>query len=164
MLRWFPLAFFSAAATLLGVLLYEGKKEEVSAMVGKPFPIVDAKLFGESSAPEVPAQLTLYNLFASWCVPCAAEIPVLETLAKTKGIAIYGIAWGDKPKAISAFLEKYGNPYHRIYRDTKGQWAIALGMRGVPETFVVDDAGVIRLHVSGEIKPDDIDAINAMLQ
>lgn len=164
MLRWLPLVFFVACAALLGSLMLAGKPEHVSTMVQRHFPFPShPELMTGSAAPEHPAPFTLYNVFASWCVPCAAEIPQLEALAKQPGIEMVGIAWSDKKEEIETFTQKYGNPFARIYDDAKGAWGIALGIRGVPESFVVNADGAIVLHIPGEITDADMNDIAALL-
>jgi cytochrome c biogenesis protein CcmG/thiol:disulfide interchange protein DsbE len=100
----------------------------------------------------------LLNLFASWCVPCVGEAPVLAKLRR-QGVEIDGIAIRDTPGAIGAFLQRYGNPYSRIASDPTSQAQLALGSAGVPETFVIDGKGVIRLHHVGPVYERDIPAI-----
>ena len=100
----------------------------------------------------------LLNLFASWCVPCVAEAPVLAKL-RQQGVEIDGIAIRDKPGAVGAFLQRYGNPYGRIGSDPTSRAQLALGSAGVPETFVIDGKGVIRQQHVGPIYESDIPAI-----
>lgn len=105
----------------------------------------------------------LLNLFASWCVPCIAEAPVLEEL-QAKGAKIDGIAIRDTPGAVAAFLDRHGNPYTRIGSDRNSSVQLALGSVGVPETFVIDGKGVIRFQHIGPIKPEDVPGIMARLE
>lgn len=90
----------------------------------------------------------LVNFFASWCVPCVAEHPLLTRLARN-GVPILGIAYKDKPEDSAAFLRRHGNPFQRIGVDRPGRVAIDWGVYGVPETYVVDRAGVIRWRQAG---------------
>jgi cytochrome c biogenesis protein CcmG/thiol:disulfide interchange protein DsbE len=105
----------------------------------------------------------LLNLFGSWCVPCIAEASVLDEL-KSKGVQIDGIAIRDTPSALGAFLDRHGNPYARIGSDRDSSVQLALGSSGVPETFVVDGKGVIRVQHIGPIKPEDVPGILAKLE
>lgn len=105
----------------------------------------------------------LLNLFASWCVPCIAEAPVLEELAR-RGVKMDGIAVRDTPTGIAAFLDRHGNPYQRIGSDPNSQAQFALGSAGVPETFLVDGKGVIRLQHIGPIEKGDIPRILAEME
>lgn len=105
----------------------------------------------------------LLNLFASWCVPCVAEAPVLEELRR-RGVRIDGIAIRDRPEAVAAFLVRYGDPYDRIGSDTHSRVQLALGSVGVPETFIVDGKGVIRYQYVGPIRQSDIPTVLAELE
>ena len=118
---------------------------------------------GFTSAELATGKPRLLNLFASWCVPCIAEAPVLEEL-KRRGVAIDGIAIRDRPDDVAAFLQKNGNPFQRIGSDPTSRVQIALGTAGVPESFVVDGRGVIRHQHIGPIEPGDIPAILAELE
>lgn len=105
----------------------------------------------------------LLNLFASWCVPCIAEAPVLEEL-KARGVQIDGIAVRDRPTSIAAFLQRNGNPYARIGSDPNSRVQFALGSSGVPETFIVDGKGVIRVQHIGAVKQEDIPRLLAEME
>jgi cytochrome c biogenesis protein CcmG/thiol:disulfide interchange protein DsbE len=91
------------------------------------------------------------NVFASWCAPCRLEAVQLTTLSKLPGIAVYGLAQKDKPAATRAFLDEVGNPFARIARDDDGRASIEWGVYGVPETYVVDGKGIIRLKYVGQL-------------
>lgn len=105
----------------------------------------------------------LLNFFASWCVPCIAEAPILEQL-KEQGVRIDGIAVRDTPGGIAAFLDRNGNPYERIGSDRNSGVQLALGSSGVPETFVVDGKGVIRYQFVGPIGSADTPTILKQLR
>ena len=100
----------------------------------------------------------LLNIFASWCVPCVAEAPVLAELA-TRGVPIVGIAIRDRPEDIARFLASHGDPFQRIGTDQSSQVQLALGSSGVPESFVVDGRGIIRYQHVGPIEPGDVPSI-----
>ncbi len=119
------------------------------AIPGKP---------GLTSADLAKGSPRLVNVFASWCVPCAAEAPVLLDL-KRRGVAIDAIAINDKPEDVAAFLAQYGDPFERIGSDRGSRVQIALGSSGVPESFVVDGRGVIRAQHIGPIMPHDVPGI-----
>ncbi len=124
------------------------------AVPGKP---------GLSSADLAKGSPRLVNVFASWCVPCAAEAPVLLDL-KRRGVAIDAIAIRDRPEDVAAFLARHGDPFERIGSDDRSQVQIALGSSGVPESFVVDGRGVIRAQHIGPIMPHDVPGIMQALE
>jgi cytochrome c biogenesis protein CcmG, thiol:disulfide interchange protein DsbE len=105
----------------------------------------------------------LVNIFASWCVPCIAEAPVLAQL-KARGTAIDGIAIRDRPEDVAEFLARNGDPYERIGSDQRSGVQMALGSSGVPESFVVDGQGIIRYQHVGPIMPQDVDVVLAELE
>jgi len=97
----------------------------------------------------------LVNVFASWCIPCRAEHAVLTRMAERDGVVLYGINYKDKPGEARAWLDELGNPYARIGSDYDGRAGIEWGLTGVPETFVVDAGGTVRLRHVGPIISDD---------
>jgi len=131
-----------------------------SQMVERPVPrfqlpaAIDGKP-GLASADLATGQPRLLNIFASWCVPCVGEAPVLRELQR-RGVAIDAIAVRDTPEALTAFLARYGDPYERIGADRQSTVQIALGSAGVPETFVVDGKGVIRRQYIGPLNASNI--------
>jgi cytochrome c biogenesis protein CcmG/thiol:disulfide interchange protein DsbE len=100
----------------------------------------------------------LLNIFASWCVPCVAEAPVLAKL-RGRGVKIDAIAVRDTPEAIGAFLRQRGDPYERLGADPRSSAQIALGSSGVPETFVIDGRGVIRHQYIGPLSEANIPGV-----
>ena len=139
-----------------------------SRMVGQAVPTFQLApavptLPGFTSAELTTGKPRLINLFASWCVPCIAEAPVLDEL-KRRGVPIDGIAIRDRPEDVAAFLQKNGNPFQRIGSDPTSRVQIALGTAGVPESFVVDGHGVIRHQHIGPIEPADIPTILAEME
>ena len=97
----------------------------------------------------------LVNFFASWCVPCIAEAPVLLDLQK-RGVTIDAIALRDRPEDVAEFLAKYGDPFAAIGSDPVGEAQIAFGSSGVPESFIVDGSGMIRYQHIGPIAPEQV--------
>ncbi|MEC8179207.1 MAG: DsbE family thiol:disulfide interchange protein, partial [Pseudomonadota bacterium] len=152
-----PLMLF---ALFLGVAAYQLTQPRDtlvrSTMIGKPLPAFDLP-GATDDAPRVASgmfadgQPRLLNVWATWCVPCIAEAPQLEELAK-RGVPIVGIAIRDEPQAIAQFLEQYGDPYAAIARDEIAEVQLALGSSGVPETFVIDGKGIIRHQHIGDIR------------
>jgi cytochrome c biogenesis protein CcmG/thiol:disulfide interchange protein DsbE len=100
---------------------------------------------------EMRGQKVLVNFFASWCVPCIAELPELRQIARQNGLAIVGVAYNDNVDAVLGFLDKYGNAYARVVLDPMGRTAIEWGLKGVPESYLVDEKGNLLIHYPGPI-------------
>ncbi|MSO71288.1 MAG: DsbE family thiol:disulfide interchange protein [Alphaproteobacteria bacterium] len=96
---------------------------------------------------------SIVNVFASWCVPCLAEHPMISRLAE-EGFTVYGIDHRDPPDAVGAWLDRNGNPYARIGADRDASVSIDWGVTGVPETFLIDRKGRIRHKIVGPMTPD----------
>jgi cytochrome c biogenesis protein CcmG, thiol:disulfide interchange protein DsbE len=163
---WAPLAVF---VLFLGVFLFGLAREKDdtirSRMVGKAMPDFALQAAVPNHPPLTSADLRtgqprLVNVFASWCVPCKAEAPQLMAL-KRRGIPIDGIAIRDKPEDVARFLAEWGDPFERIGADPQSKVQFALGSSGVPETFVVDGAGVIRHQHIGDIRAENVGEIVA---
>lgn len=116
------------------------------AVPGKP---------GLSSKELASGQPRMVNVFASWCVPCIAEAPLLAEI-KAKGVPIDAIAVRDRPSDVANFLAERGDPFVRIGADPESRAQLALGSSGVPETFIVDGKGIIRYQHMGPIEPGDV--------
>lgn len=93
----------------------------------------------------------LINFFASWCAPCLGEHPFIKALGARDDVLLYGIGWNDSAANIAAFLEKNGNPYDHVAIDEKGSTAIAYGITGVPESFLIDRRHRIVYHQRGPL-------------
>ena len=117
-------------------------------------PPLPGEASGFSSA-DLQGHVSLVNTFASWCLPCREEHPVLNALASTKQVPIYGIDYKDKQEAGAAWLKTLGNPYTRVGADT-GRVGIDWGVYGVPETFLVDRAGRVRYKHVGPLTEEEI--------
>jgi len=129
-----------------------------SQLIGKPVP--EFTLPGQkphegfSSADlQSVGRPVLVNFFASWCVPCVEEAPVLMAL-KQQGVPLWGIAYKDTETATAAFLRKNGDPFARIARDEPGRVAIDFGVYGVPESYLVDAKGIVRWRYAGGLTSD----------
>jgi cytochrome c biogenesis protein CcmG, thiol:disulfide interchange protein DsbE len=134
-----------------------------SALIDKPAPPIDLPSIyagqpGLRSA-DLKGRATVVNVFASWCVPCRAEHPVLTQLAKGHGVPLIGFNWKDKPEAARAFLEELGDPFERIGSDPSGRAGIDWGVYGVPETYILDAAGRIRYKHVGPLSAEDLDGV-----
>jgi len=102
-------------------------------------------------------EVTVVNVFASWCIPCRDEHPLLEVLKQRTGVRLYGLNQRDAPENAVAFLSELGNPYDRIGADSDNRVSIDWGVYGVPETFVVNARGVIVYKHVGPITPDSLE-------
>lgn len=161
-----PLIAFAALAAVFGVYLWQvgvgGKviSDLPSALIDRPapefsLPPIEGDGEGLTSA-ALQGEVSLVNVWASWCPPCRLEHPVLMQMAKD-GIPIYGINYRDLPEDAMAFLQELGDPYRAIGADRTGRVAIDWGVYGYPETFVVDAKGHIRYRHVGPIMPRDLE-------
>lgn len=158
---WIIVGLATALFGLFAYQLGQPKNDFVeSAMVGRPMPeftlppAVQARP-GLSRADLADGQAKLLNVFASWCIPCAAEAPQLEALERS-GANIVAVAIRDRPADVERFLAIYGNPFSRIGRDDISEVQLAIGSSGVPETFVIDGNGVITYQHIGDIRESDV--------
>ena len=161
-----PLVVFSLLAVLFLFQLVSGKdtSEVPSALIGKPAPeftlppVPDLTREGAAvpgvARADLLGKVSVVNIFASWCAPCRQEHPLLEELARSGRAQMVGINYKDKPENARRFLGSLGNPYERVGADDKGRAAIDWGVYGVPETFIVDEAGTIRYKFIGPLSPD----------
>ncbi|WP_116092016.1 DsbE family thiol:disulfide interchange protein [Sphingomonas crusticola] len=169
LIRWAPLAVFIALASALTYGLAKPARTNItSKMVGAAVPSfklapATSGLPGLSSADLAKGQPHLVNFFASWCGPCIAEAPQLKVLAEA-GVPIVGIAVRDRPQTVAAFLARHGNPFRAIGADNASQLQMAMGSSGVPESFVIDGTGTIRLQTIGPINPQDVAGIIAAVR
>jgi len=168
-LLWLPLGGYLIFLLVASLGLNRGEQSLIqSKMIGKPVPSIDLPAASSTAPAFSTKQLAdgkprLLNIFASWCVPCAAEAPQLAQLAQ-RGVRIDAVAVRDAQKDVDAFLQRYGNPFDRIGLDARSALQFYLGSSGVPETFVIDGKGVIRYQHIGYIGPQDIDLIMQKLR
>ena len=132
-----------------------------SVLIDKPapefiLPAVDGLSVGGFDTASLKGEVTVVNVFASWCIPCRDEHPVLEALKAQTGVRLFGMNQKDAPENAAAFLAELGNPYDAIGADSNGRVSIDWGVYGVPETFIVDAKGVIRFKHVGPLAMDDI--------
>jgi cytochrome c biogenesis protein CcmG/thiol:disulfide interchange protein DsbE len=159
--RFLPLIVFALLVGAVAWRLATPKDDRVASnLEGQPIPAIALPPAipgkpGLASGDLAKGAPRLVNIFASWCVPCAAEAPVLLDLAR-RGVPIDAIAIRDRPEDVAAFLARNGDPFTRIGSDDRSQVQIALGSSGVPESFVVDGKGVIRAQHIGPIMPQDV--------
>lgn len=166
---WLPLLAFLGIFAIVAVALYRPADRSVhSAMVGKRLPAFATPPLlpdkpGLASTAFTDGRPKLLNIFASWCVPCAAEAPQLQAL-KAAGVTIEGVAIRDTPAAMRDFLARGGDPYAAIGDDKASAVQLAIGSSGVPESFLVDGHGTILLQHVGDIRADDVPAILASIK
>ncbi len=155
---YIPLIVFLVMAVFLGVGLTMNPREIPSPLIGKPvpefsLPPVKGGTLGLATA-DLRGEVSIVNVFASWCVACREEHPILMGI-KEKGIVqLHGINYKDKPDDARAWLDDMGDPYTRIGADISGRVAIDWGVYGVPETFVIDRNGYIAYKHIGAVTPE----------
>jgi len=142
-----PVAVFAALAVALYWGLWNKDDRLPSALIGRPvpefeLPPIEGREDGLSSA-DLRGGISIVNVWASWCVPCRTENPLLVELAESGTVPIYGINYKDNSEEALAFLEELGDPFTRIGADRSGRVAIDWGVYGLPETFVIDAEGRI---------------------
>jgi cytochrome c biogenesis protein CcmG/thiol:disulfide interchange protein DsbE len=165
-MRWrtvLPVAVFAALATIFAVSLIQvqfmGKdiRSLPSALLYKPAPAFDLPApdgFEKGlKTGDLAGKVSLVNIFATWCGPCRIEHPALMQLSHDPAILLVGINYRDDPKKLKAWLDRDGNPFARIGFDPKGVATREFGITGVPETYLVDKKGVVRLRWAGAITP-----------
>jgi cytochrome c biogenesis protein CcmG/thiol:disulfide interchange protein DsbE len=162
-----PLTVFAGLAGLFWKGLSSDPSHLPSTLIGKPVPeFVLQPVDGIDRPGFSNGKVSIVNIFASWCVPCRDEHPLLMELARRQDIQLLGIDTKDKPADAKKFLDEFGYPYARIGSDFNGRVSIDWGGYGVPETFVVDPKGNIRFKLVGPITPEQLsgplaDAIQA---
>lgn len=147
-----PIVVFAALAVALYWGLWNTDDRLPSPLIGKPvpkfdLPPIEGREDGLSST-DLHGEVSIVNVWASWCVPCRVEMPLLVELAEDDSMLIYGINYKDAPEEALAFLDELGDPYTQIGADRSGRVAIDWGVYGLPETFVIDtDGRIVYKHV-----------------
>ena len=155
---YIPLIVFLVMAVFFAIGLTMNPRDIPSPLIGKPvpefsLPPVQGRTLGLSSA-DLRGQVSLVNVFASWCVACREEHPLLMGLRDKGIVPIHGLNYKDKPDDARAWLDQLGDPYTRTGADISGRVAIDWGVYGVPETFVIDrDGRIVHKHI-GAITPE----------
>lgn len=171
--RWFmalPLVFFAALAALFWFGLGDGDPSRIpSALIGHPapqtpLPALEGLVSNGTPIPGLdPAafkgKVSLVNVWASWCVPCHDEAPLLTELGRDKRLQLVGINYKDSPDNARRFLGRYGNPFGAVGVDNNGRASIEWGVYGVPETFIVGREGKIVYKLVGPVTPDNINTV-----
>src|SRR5262245_38942911 len=153
-----PLAVFIVLVVFLWVGLSLKPREVPSPLIDKPAPTFALSRLDNPQQSVTPqdlrGQVWLLNVWASWCVACLDEHPVLVEFSKSGALPIYGLNYKDSPDAARAWLGKHGNPYTVSIVDADGRVGIDYGVYGVPETFLIDKDGVIRFKQIGPVTPE----------
>ncbi|MEM7197464.1 MAG: DsbE family thiol:disulfide interchange protein [Pseudomonadota bacterium] len=163
-LTFLPLLIFAVIASYFYLGLGRDKDTLPSALIDKPIPQFALPALDDAS--KILSRdivqgdgITLINFFASWCVPCRAEHPQLLALQRMQddlGLRLIGIAWKNKRDEAQQFLQELGNPFAITLHDEKGRTGIDFGVYGLPETYVIDQAGHIRYRHVGPILPETL--------
>lgn len=153
-----PLAVVLAIGVFLAIGLTLNPRELPSPLIGKPvpefsLPPVKGRTQGLSSA-DLKGEVSLVNVFASWCVACRSEHPLLMALEQQGVVPIHGLNYKDRPQDAEKWLGELGDPYTRTGADINGRVGIDWGVYGVPETFVIDRQGRIAYKQIGPVTPE----------
>lgn len=156
-----PLVGFAGIAAAFAWGLTRSPQELPSALIGKPVPIfnlppVQGRKLGLSSA-DLKGEVSLVNVFASWCVACRAEHPLFMQLSAAKVVPINGLNYKDAPQDAADWLDTLGDPYTRTGADRDGRVAIDWGATGVPETFVIGADGRVAYKQIGPVTQQALD-------
>jgi cytochrome c biogenesis protein CcmG, thiol:disulfide interchange protein DsbE len=165
-----PLVLFLALAALFLFRLGAGDPNQLpSALIGHPAPHTDLPPVeglmrdGQPLPGLVAAQfkgtVTVLNVWASWCIPCRDEAPILMQLAKDKRIRLVGMNYKDQPDNARRFIGRFGNPYAAAGADVSGRAGIEWGVYGVPESFVIDRSGTITYKLVGPLTPENLETV-----
>ena len=166
-----PLVLFLALAGLFFVRLLGGRDPSLipSALIGHQVPpttlpaidglVRDGKPVPGLAAGDFTGGVTIVNVWASWCIPCRDEAPVLMDLARDKRIRVVGINYKDRPDDARRFLGRYGNPYVAAGADLNGRAGIEWGVYGVPENFIIGRDGKIAYKLVGPVTPDNLEQV-----
>jgi cytochrome c biogenesis protein CcmG/thiol:disulfide interchange protein DsbE len=171
--RWLmalPLVVFAALALLFWFRLGDSDISRIpSALIGRAAPtttlpplpglMADGKPVPGIDPATFVGKVSLVNVWASWCVPCHSEAPLLTEFAKDRRVQFVGINYKDAPDNARRFLGRYGNPFDVVGVDSHGRASIEWGVYGVPETFVVARDGTIAYKLVGEITSQNIEAV-----
>ena len=152
-----PLGVFVLLVALLAVGLTLNPREVPSPLIDRPAPAFNLPQLQKPdlafSQKDMQGQVWLLNVWASWCVACREEHPVLVELARSRVVPVIGLNYKDKPDEGKAWLKQFGDPYVLSVADTEGRVGIDFGVYGVPETFLIDKQGVIRYKQIGPVTP-----------
>jgi cytochrome c biogenesis protein CcmG/thiol:disulfide interchange protein DsbE len=153
-----PMGIFLVLVVFLGIGLRLDPKEVPSPLIGKPAPAFALARLDKPeqkiSRDDLLGKVWMLNVWASWCVACRQEHPLLVEFANAKLLPIYGLNYKDKPDAGRKWLADFGNPYTASLSDLDGRVGIDFGVYGVPETFIIDRQGMVRFKHTGPVTPE----------
>ncbi|HEY8576512.1 MAG TPA: DsbE family thiol:disulfide interchange protein [Devosia sp.] len=158
-----PLLALAALVAVFAMSMNRDPNLVRSVLIDKPAPQFALEEVPELGVPgfdtaALKGEVTVVNVFASWCIPCRDEHPLLVALKDVSGIRLFGINQADAPENARAFLRELGNPYDAVGADRDRRVSIDWGVYGVPETFVVDADGVITFKHVGALSPEAVQA------
>ena len=155
-----PLLVFLAMSVYFAIGLSKDPSELPSALINKPVPEFDLPPLMEDipglATADFGGKVVIVNVFASWCVPCRIEHPMITRMANEGIVPVYGLNWKDEKTDAKAWLKELGNPYSRIGWDLSGRVGIDWGVYGVPETYIIGKQGHIRYKHVGPILRDTL--------
>lgn len=155
-----PLGVFVALAVVLAIGLNRDPREVPSPLIGKPAPAFALTRLDDSARTialdDLRGKVWMLNVWASWCVACRDEHPLLVEFSKKGLLPIYGLNYKDQRDDGRAWLARMGDPYQASLFDGEGRTGIDFGVYGVPETFIIDKTGTIRMKHIGPLTPDVI--------
>ena len=165
-----PLVVFAALAAIFWFALGDGDPSRIpSALIGHPapqtsLPPLDGLASNGAAIPGLDStvfkgKVSLVNVWASWCVPCRDEAPLLTELGRDSRLQVVGINYKDSTENARRFLGRYGNPFRIVGVDANGRASIEWGVYGVPETFIVGREGTIVYKLVGPVTPDNINTV-----
>ncbi|MDX1514549.1 MAG: DsbE family thiol:disulfide interchange protein [Gammaproteobacteria bacterium] len=150
-----PLCIFLLLAALLGVGLTLNPREVPSPLIGKPVPAFRTPALKDPdralTSDALRGKVSLLNVWATWCIPCRQEHPVLVGIAERGEVPVYGLNYKDDRRQAIAWLDELGDPYEISGFDPDGRVGIEFGVYGLPETFIIDSAGTIAYKQIGPI-------------
>ena len=153
-----PMALFAGIVAFLAVGLGLNPREVPSPLIGKPAPAFALPRLDDASQTvrreDLLGQVWMLNVWASWCAPCREEHPLVIDIARRQLVPVYGLNYKDTAPAAKAWLAGLGNPYRATLVDADGRAGIDFGVYGVPETFIIDRQGIVRLKHTGPLTPD----------
>jgi cytochrome c biogenesis protein CcmG/thiol:disulfide interchange protein DsbE len=161
--RLIPIAVFLLLGVLLavGLKIADKKTDLPSPLVGRPMPAFSLPLLGQEetiiNSKDLIGKPFLVNFWASWCVTCRVEHPVIEELAASGALPIIGLNFRDETQDAQAWLQRFGNPYTMTVADYSGRTSIDFGVYAAPESFLVDEKGIIVYKQLGAMTPEVIE-------